>query len=202
MNGEIHLAFAIFAYILVYVAQCTNAVKQNGSKTTPQPAVPDPIVALEGQCIVVCDASKVAVEPEQPEAADPSSAGVEDRVTTKLWDKMQSSCGDLVSLNRRSKKVAFSVVRNSGLSTTDHNPILVFDYILVNVGGGFDTAKSVFIAPVSGVYSFSFQVFRIFNKSPLYVDLKVRYRINYLNFNVEVLIEYIVDMLINYLLKR
>ncbi|KAF3837336.1 hypothetical protein F7725_004800 [Dissostichus mawsoni] len=39
--------------------------------------------------------------------------------------------------------------------------------ILVNVGGHFDPARSIFVAPRKGVYSFSFHVVKVYNRQTI-----------------------------------
>ncbi|KAG2462644.1 CBLN1 protein, partial [Polypterus senegalus] len=102
----------------------------------------DPIV-LEGKCLVVCD-STPATEP----------AG------TALGMSVRSGTG----------KVAFSAIRN-----TNHEPsemsnrtmTIYFDQILVNVGNHFDPARSMFIAPRKGIYSFNFHVVKVYNRQTI-----------------------------------
>uniref|UniRef100_A0A8D3AUU4 Si:dkeyp-74b6.2 n=1 Tax=Scophthalmus maximus TaxID=52904 RepID=A0A8D3AUU4_SCOMX len=45
--------------------------------------------------------------------------------------------------------------------------------ILVNVGGHFDPARSIFVAPRKGVYSFSFHVVKVYNRQTIQVSLVV-----------------------------
>ncbi|MGH0140554.1 UNVERIFIED_CONTAM: hypothetical protein FKN15_023222 [Acipenser sinensis] len=102
----------------------------------------DPIV-LEGKCLVVCDSTPTS-EP----------AG------TALGMSVRSGTG----------KVAFSAIRN-----TNHEPsemsnrtmTIYFDQILVNVGNHFDPARSMFIAPRKGVYSFCFHVVKVYNRQTI-----------------------------------
>lgn len=39
--------------------------------------------------------------------------------------------------------------------------------VLVNVGAHFDPARSVFLAPRKGVYSFSFNVVKVYNRQTI-----------------------------------
>ncbi|KAK6466207.1 cerebellin-1-like [Huso huso] len=106
----------------------------------------DPIV-LEGKCLVVCDSTPTS-EP----------AG------TALGMSVRSGTG----------KVAFSAIRK-----TNHEPsemsnrtmTIYFDQILVNVGNHFDPARSMFIAPRNGVYSFCFHVVKVYNRQTIQVSL-------------------------------
>ncbi|KAG7221476.1 hypothetical protein INR49_002451 [Caranx melampygus] len=43
--------------------------------------------------------------------------------------------------------------------------------ILVNVGSHFDPARSIFVAPRKGVYSFSFHVVKVYNRQTIQVSL-------------------------------
>ncbi|XP_034425205.1 cerebellin-2 isoform X2 [Hippoglossus hippoglossus] len=104
----------------------------------------EPIV-LEGKCLVVCDSS--------PSAETTGNA---------LGMSVRSGTG----------RVAFSAVRN-----TNHEPsemsnrtmTIYFDQILVNVGSHFDPARSIFVAPRKGVYSFSFHVVKVYNRQTIQV---------------------------------
>ncbi|CAL8378571.1 unnamed protein product [Boreogadus saida] len=108
----------------------------------------EPLV-LEGKCLVVCDSAP---------SAEPSSSG--------------GALG--MSVRSGSGRVAFSAVRN-----TNHEPsemsnrtmTIYFDQILVNVGGHFDPARSIFVAPKKGVYSFSFHVVKVYNRQTIQVSL-------------------------------
>ncbi|XP_048827669.1 cerebellin-1 [Brienomyrus brachyistius] len=107
----------------------------------------EPIV-LEGKCLVVCD-STPSTEPAGGNA---------------LGMSVRSGTG----------RVAFSAIRN-----TNHEPsemsnrtmTIYFDQILVNVGGHFDPARSIFVAPRKGVYSFSFHVVKVYNRQTIQVSL-------------------------------
>ncbi|XP_039996899.1 cerebellin-1 [Xiphias gladius] len=106
----------------------------------------EPIV-LEGKCLVVCDSTP---------SAEPSG--------NALGMSVRSGTG----------RVAFSAIRN-----TNHEPsemsnrtmTIYFDQILVNVGGHFDPARSIFVAPRKGVYSFSFHVVKVYNRQTIQVSL-------------------------------
>ncbi|XP_019964299.1 cerebellin-1 [Paralichthys olivaceus] len=106
----------------------------------------EPIV-LEGKCLVVCDSSP---------SAEPSG--------NALGMSVRSGTG----------RVAFSAIRN-----TNHEPsemsnrtmTIYFDQILVNVGSHFDPARSIFVAPRKGVYSFSFHVVKVYNRQTIQVSL-------------------------------
>ncbi|XP_056298357.1 cerebellin-1 [Pseudoliparis swirei] len=106
----------------------------------------EPIV-LEGKCLVVCDSTPTA---------EPSG--------NALGMSVRSGTG----------RVAFSAIRN-----TNHEPsemsnrtmTIYFDQILVNVGSHFDPARSIFVAPRKGVYSFSFHVVKVYNRQTIQVSL-------------------------------
>ncbi|XP_040038001.2 cerebellin-1 [Gasterosteus aculeatus] len=106
----------------------------------------EPIV-LEGKCLVVCDSTP---------SAEPSG--------NALGMSVRSGSG----------RVAFSAIRN-----TNHEPsemsnrtmTIYFDQILVNVGGHFDPARSIFVAPRKGVYSFSFHVVKVYNRQTIQASL-------------------------------
>ncbi|XP_029943821.1 cerebellin-1 [Salarias fasciatus] len=106
----------------------------------------EPIV-LEGKCLVVCDSTP---------SAEPSG--------NALGMSVRSGTG----------RVAFSAIRN-----TNHEPsemsnrtmTIYFDQILVNVGSHFDPARSIFVAPRKGVYSFSFHVVKVYNRQTIQVSL-------------------------------
>uniref|UniRef100_A0A3P9MKQ3 Si:dkeyp-74b6.2 n=1 Tax=Oryzias latipes TaxID=8090 RepID=A0A3P9MKQ3_ORYLA len=106
----------------------------------------EPIV-LEGKCLVVCDSTP---------SAEPSG--------NALGMSVRSGTG----------RVAFSAIRN-----TNHEPsemsnrtmTIYFDQILVNVGAHFDPARSIFVAPRKGVYSFSFHVVKAYNRQTIQVSL-------------------------------
>ncbi|KAI9546265.1 Cerebellin-1 [Dissostichus eleginoides] len=102
-------------------------------------------MVLEGKCLVVCDSTP---------SAEPSG--------NALGMSVRSGSG----------RVAFSAIRN-----TNHEPsemsnrtmTIYFDQILVNVGGHFDPARSIFVAPRKGVYSFSFHVVKVYNRQTIQV---------------------------------
>ncbi|KAM8900401.1 cerebellin-1 [Spinachia spinachia] len=106
----------------------------------------EPIV-LEGKCLVVCDSTP---------SAEPSG--------NALGMSVRSGSG----------RVAFSAIRN-----TNHEPsemsnrtmTIYFDQILVNVGSHFDPARSIFVAPRKGVYSFSFHVVKVYNRQTIQASL-------------------------------
>ncbi|XP_064787348.1 cerebellin-1-like, partial [Oncorhynchus masou masou] len=106
----------------------------------------EPIV-LEGKCLVVCDSTP---------SSEPSG--------NALGMSVRSGTG----------RVAFSAVRN-----TNHEPsemsnrtmTIYFDQILVNVGSHFDPARSIFVAPRTGVYSFCFNVVKVYNRQTIQVSL-------------------------------
>ncbi|XP_055012175.1 cerebellin-1-like [Boleophthalmus pectinirostris] len=106
-------------------------------------------VVLEGKCLVVCDSSP---------SAEPA--------------------GGALGLSVRSggARVAFSAVRSTNHEPSEmsnHTMTIYFDQILVNVGGHFDPARSVFVAPRKGVYSFSFHVVKVYNRQIIHVSLQV-----------------------------
>ncbi|XP_072526361.1 cerebellin-1 isoform X1 [Salminus brasiliensis] len=102
----------------------------------------EPIV-LEGKCLVVCDSTPTT---------EPAS--------NALGMSVRSGTG----------RVAFSAIRN-----TNHEPsemsnrtmTIYFDQVLVNVGSHFDPARSIFLAPRKGVYSFSFHVVKVYNRQTI-----------------------------------
>ncbi|KAJ8366241.1 hypothetical protein AAFF_G00365040 [Aldrovandia affinis] len=106
----------------------------------------EPII-LEGKCLVVCDSTP---------SSEPAGGA--------LGMSVRSGTG----------RVAFSATRN-----TNHEPsemsnrtmTIYFDQVLVNVGGHFDPARSVFLAPRKGVYSFSFHVVKVYNRQTIQVSL-------------------------------
>ncbi|CAL8326339.1 unnamed protein product [Lota lota] len=106
----------------------------------------EPLV-LEGKCLVVCDSA--------PSAEPPGGA---------LGMSVRSGSG----------RVAFSAVRNTNHEPSEmsnHTMTIYFDQILVNVGGHFDPARSIFVAPKKGVYSFSFHVVKVYNRQTIQVSL-------------------------------
>lgn len=106
-------------------------------------------ITLEGKCLVVCDSNPTA---------EPSG--------NALGMSVRSGTG----------RVAFSATRN-----TNHEPsemsnrtmIIYFDQVLVNVGSHFDPARSIFVAPRKGVYSFSFHVVKVYNRQTILVSLVI-----------------------------
>lgn len=46
---------------------------------------------------------------------------------------------------------------------------LLSSEVLVNVGSHFDPARSIFVAPRKGVYSFSFHVVKVYNRQTIQV---------------------------------
>ncbi|XP_072314949.1 cerebellin-1 [Eucyclogobius newberryi] len=106
----------------------------------------EPIV-LEGKCLVVCDSTPTA---------EPAGGA--------LGMTVRSGTG----------RVAFSAVRSTNLEPSEmsnRTMTIYFDQILVNVGSHFDPARSVFVAPRRGVYSFSFHVVKAYNRQTIHVSL-------------------------------
>ncbi|XP_039261443.2 cerebellin-4-like [Styela clava] len=156
----------------------------------------DPNVALEGQCIVVCDADiiglKTSLEKRSQEAnaekyyqnqelkntdENMRTGPVTEDSSTSSGKLSSRGCGDIMGIGRRNRRVAFSVKRSTELTTVttaiNGRATVTFDHVMVNVGNAFDMESSNFVAPVSGVYSLYFQVYRLYNKSPLTIDLLV-----------------------------
>lgn len=160
------------AYILIFACLISCIVQTDASidPTGPTPEA-DPNVALEGQCVVVCDAEPVAVKAARIQDREINAAG--QNPATKLWENMRCSCGDIGTTFCRNQKVAFSAIRGTSLTTPEIQPILLFDYVILNDGNGFEVSTGSFRAPVTGVYSFSFQIFRMSNPDTLNVHLKV-----------------------------
>lgn len=146
---------------------------------------PDPNVALKGECVVVCDAKVIASKQplrNQDAYSDPgddfdADVGMDDRdfdstnSRSNILNKLP--CGGLSGRNVR--PVAFSVVRssNTGKPSTMNRMTVTFDYMLVNVGNGFNSESSAFVPPVNGVYSISFNVYRLYNLNAVTIALKV-----------------------------
>lgn len=106
-------------------------------------------ILLEGKCLVVCD-STPTTEP----------AG------NALGMSVRSGTG----------RIAFSALRNNNLEPSEmsnRTMIIYFDQVLVNVGGHFDPARSIFQAPRKGIYSFSFHVVKVYNRQTIQVSLIV-----------------------------
>ncbi|XP_073763936.1 cerebellin-1 [Danio rerio] len=104
-------------------------------------------IVLEGKCLVVCDST--------PAAEQSGSA---------LGMSVRSGGG----------RVAFSAVRNNNHEPSEmsnRTMTIYFDQVLVNVGSHFDPARSVFLAPRKGVYSFSFNVVKVYNRQTIQVSL-------------------------------
>ncbi|XP_039261884.2 cerebellin-1-like [Styela clava] len=159
------------------------------------PREPDPNLALEGNCIVVCDANIDGLN-SQFKAGSKSTPSDSSRFksrdsfrktpgpmgsATSFWDRMSSSaCGGTVGSARRERRVAFSVKRSTELATANTalngGTTVTFDHVMVNAGNAFDMESSNFVAPVNGVYSISFQIYRLYNKNPLTIDLHVNGR--------------------------
>nr|XP_039261756.1 cerebellin-1-like [Styela clava] len=159
----------------------------NDRTTRSNKDIPDPNIALEGQCVVVCDAKVVGLKqasddpkPLKTNRVELDSTG-DDNISdppTNFWDKISGPvCDGLVNVGRRSRKVAFSAKRSIDLTAPDTamngKTTVTFDHVLVNIGNGFNMESSTFVAPVSGVYSLYFQVYRLYNKNPLTIDLHV-----------------------------
>lgn len=160
----------------------------NGGDDLPPP---EPNVALTGNCLVVCDADAIAVKtamkgtdyPTNQERVVPGTQGdgKSSPIGSSAWSKSRFSvpglCNGWVGVERNRDRVAFSAMRNNIMgnpeSPINGRQIVTFDHVRVNVGNGFDMESSTFVAPVSGVYSLSFQVYRLFNKNPLTVVLSV-----------------------------
>ncbi|XP_028330573.1 cerebellin-1 [Gouania willdenowi] len=106
----------------------------------------EPIV-LEGKCLVVCDSTP---------SAEPA--------TSALGMSVRSGTG----------RVAFSAIRNTNLEPSEmsnRTMTIYFDQVLVNIGSHFDPARSIFVAPRKGVYSFSFHVVKVYNRQTIQVSL-------------------------------
>ncbi|KAK9971250.1 hypothetical protein ABG768_024624 [Culter alburnus] len=106
----------------------------------------EPIV-LEGKCLVVCD-------------------------STPTTEPAGNALG--MSVRSGSGRIAFSAVRNNNHEPSEmsnRTMTIYFDQVLVNVGSHFDPARSVFLAPRKGVYSFSFNVVKVYNRQTIQVSL-------------------------------
>ncbi|XP_069094395.1 cerebellin-3 [Pleurodeles waltl] len=111
--------------------------------------VTDPFI-LEGKCLVVCD-------------SDPTSGMGR---TSILGMSVRSGVG----------KVAFSAIRDNNLEPSElsnRTMVIFFDRMLVNIGYNFDIEKSTFLAPWTGIYSFSFNVVKTYSRQSLQVSLMV-----------------------------
>lgn len=145
----------------------------------------DPTVALEGQCVVVCDADVIGSTTVTPQSSDVTQSTPRDHTTASASRQGTAdkwSNGGLCINAKRPNRIAFSVKRNSNLGVPDFKQeerrTVQFDNILVNIGYGFETETSTFIAPVGGTYSFSFQIFKLYNNRALTVSLMVSLLIN------------------------
>uniref|UniRef100_H2YGI7 C1q domain-containing protein n=1 Tax=Ciona savignyi TaxID=51511 RepID=H2YGI7_CIOSA len=107
----------------------------------------DPNIALQGQCVIVCDAAI-------PYKRNP-----------------------LASANQRNKKIAFSVMRSSDIgmpATRGGSPaVIIFDSILLNDGNSYDSSRCHFSPSRNGVYSLEFRIFKRYNRNDLVVALMV-----------------------------
>ncbi|TNN53404.1 Cerebellin-1 [Liparis tanakae] len=136
-----HLSFLLFLHHLIHQPGLVPLDAEVSCQNDTEPIV------LEGKCLVVCDSAPTA---------EPSG--------NALGMSVRSGTG----------RVAFSAIRN-----TNHEPsemsnrtmTIYFDQILVNVGSHFDPARSVFVAPRKGVYSFSFHVVKVYNRQTIQVSL-------------------------------
>ena len=138
------LLFASSQWFLhtVTAQEPTTAASRNSDDTPP-----DPTVALEGQCVVVCDAIKLPI--------------IQRRQTGLT--------------KRRSKQLAFSVLKKDNVAINQDSPyrVILFDHFLISVGNAYDMSKGTFTPTASGIYSLQFTIFKVHNRYPVTVALTV-----------------------------
>ena len=61
-------------------------------------------------------------------------------------------------VNPGSTNIAFDVVLSKDALHAEQDFVLKFDRILTNIGNGYNAAKGIFTAPVSGTYLFSWNI--------------------------------------------
>ncbi|XP_055757338.1 cerebellin-1-like [Salvelinus fontinalis] len=122
-----------------------------------------------------CRCGRGQVEWRSPLSGTPTTGdvgAVGDRSSGVLRCQEHQPLG--MSVRSGTGRVAFSAVRD-----TNHEPsemsnrtvTIYFDQILVNVGSHFDPARSIFVAPRTGVYSFCFNVVKVYNRQTIQVSL-------------------------------
>ena len=133
----------IFFLSLQWLHVTAPDVTTSATSKYPEDTLPDPGLALEGNCVVVCDAVRLQSS------------------------RIQNTHN---GFTKKSRRLAFSVVQ---MGTNAPSRGIMFDHLLVNVGNAYDMSRSIFTAPVSGVYSFQFTIFKVLNKRQLTVALTV-----------------------------
>ena len=101
---------------------------------------------LEGNCAIVCEENSI---PKKETAM-------------AFWNRVKDP----------NIKIAFSAIRNDNPMNMN-GTIVSFDFVSVNHGKAYNLHSSAFRAPVSGIYSFKFVVFKRWNKSPVTIALTV-----------------------------
>lgn len=70
-----------------------------------------------------------------------------------------------------SKAVAFSATLTKDINPLGDNQVLLYDKVITNVGGAYDSRHGAFRAPVSGTYKFTFSVLQ--GTSQMYIALEL-----------------------------
>ncbi|XP_009860916.3 cerebellin-1-like [Ciona intestinalis] len=147
------LPFFILQYI-VSGSQCNGMYQTTASTNTdgdPFPTV-DPNVALQGQCVIVCDAALPIM-----------------RKQSSLGQRSQRVAFSVTRTSDALGEGMFTYRTKQGEIRT----IVTFDSILLNYGNCYDTARHHFTPSVNGVYSLEFRIIKTFNSNGLVVALTV-----------------------------
>lgn len=143
----------------------------------------EPIV-LEGKCLVVCDST-----PTTEPAGNALGMSVRSGSGRIAFSAVRNNNHEPSEMSNRTMNIYFdqvmmhgsflplaalSAAHEAASAVTDRTlPVSmclsVLHQVLVNVGSHFDPARSVFVAPRKGVYSFSFNVVKVYNRQTIQV---------------------------------
>lgn len=133
----------------------------------------EPII-LEGKCLVVCDST-----PSMEPAGNALGLSVRSGTGRVAFSVIRSTNHEPSEMSNRTMTIYFDQVLNQPIrqSRTGMNELTTppvtspWLQVLVNVGSHFDPARSVFVAPRKGVYSFNFHVVKVYNRQTIQVTI-------------------------------
>uniref|UniRef100_A0A671W0Y4 Si:dkeyp-74b6.2 n=1 Tax=Sparus aurata TaxID=8175 RepID=A0A671W0Y4_SPAAU len=142
----------------------------------------EPIV-LEGKCLVVCDST-----PSAEPSGNALGMSVRSGTGRVAFSAIRNTNHEPSEMSNRTMTIYFDqkcltdqnaphggrlcpMVPSLGSPDVAHVCTDSLKQILVNVGSHFDPARSIFVAPRKGVYSFSFHVVKVYNRQTIQVSL-------------------------------
>ena len=147
-------------FVIIYVTSVLYLGSNADNDVTTNPAernsnasgVGQPIT-LEGNCVVVCDASTVSR----------TSSNIQPFIAFSVTQSTELTPSDITFGGQ-------------------DRPVITFNQVLCNIGSAFDSTLSAFFAPTSGYYQIQFQVYRHHNRRAVHVALTVSKHCHYFLF--------------------